>query len=96
MLGRKLVSWGDHLFTAIPIVKNIYTSSKQLTDAFSTTRRGAFRQAVFVEFPRVGDYVLGFVTNELTDLQNQRKVTVFIPTAFIPLRASSSFFPKKG
>jgi uncharacterized membrane protein len=95
VLGRKLVSWGDHLFTAIPIVKNVYTSSKQLTDAFSTTRRGAFRQAVFVEFPRVGDYVLGFVTNELTDLQNQRKVTVFIPTAFIPPQGFLLFLPKE-
>ena len=95
VLGRKLVSWGDRLFTAIPVVKNVYTSSKQLTDAFSTTRKGAFRQAVFVEFPRAGDYVLGFVTNELTDLQNQRKITVFIPTAFIPPQGFLLFLPKE-
>jgi len=39
VLGRKLVHWGDRLFTTIPLVKNIYTSSKQLTDAFSATRK---------------------------------------------------------
>jgi uncharacterized membrane protein len=65
VLGRKMIGWGDRLFTAIPVVKNIYTSSKQLTDAFSATRKGSFRQAVFVEFPQEGNYVLGFVTNEL-------------------------------
>jgi uncharacterized membrane protein len=95
VLGRKLISWGDRLFTAIPVVKNIYTSSKQLTDAFSATRKGSFRQAVFVEFPQEGNYVLGFVTNELTDLEHQTKVTVFVPTAFIPPQGFLLFLPKE-
>jgi uncharacterized membrane protein len=95
VFGRKLVSWGDRLFTAIPVVKNIYTSSKQLTDAFSATRKGSFRQAVFVEFPQEGNYMLGFVTNELADLGNQKKVTVFIPTAFVPPQGFLLFLPKE-
>jgi uncharacterized membrane protein len=95
VLGRKLIHWGDRLFTAIPVVKNIYTSSKQLTDAFSATRKGSFRQAVFVEFPQEGNYVLGFVTNELTDLERQTKVTVFVPTAFIPPQGFLLFLPKE-
>ena len=52
VLGRKLISWGDRLFTAIPVVKNIYSSSKQLTDAFSATKKGSFRQAVLLNSPR--------------------------------------------
>lgn len=95
VLSRKLVSWGHRLFTTIPVVKNIYTSSKQLTDAFSVTRRGSFRQAVFVEFPQEGNFVLGFVTNELTDLENQIKVTVFVPTAFVPPQGFLLFLPKE-
>jgi uncharacterized membrane protein len=95
VLGRKLVSWGDRLFTTIPVVKNIYLSSKQLTDAFSASRKGAFRQAVFVEFPQEGNYVLGFVTNELTDLENQTKVTVFVPTAFVPPQGFLLFLSKE-
>jgi len=95
VLGRKLIGWGDRLFTAIPVVKNIYTSSKQLTDAFSATRKGSFRQAVFVEFPQEGNYVLGFVTNELMDIERQTKVTVFIPTAFVPPQGFLLFLPKE-
>jgi len=95
VLGRKLVHWGDHLFTNIPVVKNIYLSSKQLTDAFSATRKGSFRQAVFVEFPQEGNYVLGFVTNELMDLERQARVTVFIPTAFVPPQGFLLFLPKE-
>ena len=95
VLGRKLIGWGDRLFTTIPVVKNIYTSSKQLTDAFSATRKGSFRQAVFVEFPQEGNYVLGFVTNELMDLERQTKVTVFVPTAFVPPQGFLLFLPKE-
>jgi len=95
VLGRKLVNWADRLFKNIPVVKNIYLSSKQLTDAFSTSRKGAFRQAVFVEFPREGNYVLGFVTNELTDLEQQKRVTVFVPTAFVPPQGFLLFLPKE-
>ena len=95
VLGRKLVIWGDRLFTAIPVVKNIYSAAKQLTDAFSATRKGSFRQAVFVEFPQEGNYMLGFVTNELTDLEDQKKVTVFIPTAFVPPQGFLLFLPKE-
>lgn len=95
VLGRELISWGDRLFTTIPVVKNIYTSSKQLTDAFSATRKGSFRQAVFVEFPQEGNYVLGFVTNELTDLDRQTRATVFVPTAFVPPQGFLLFLPKE-
>jgi uncharacterized membrane protein len=95
VLGRKLVGWGHRLFVNIPVVKNIYLSSKQLTDAFSATRKGAFRQAVFVEFPQEGNFVLGFVTNELTDLERQTRLTVFVPTAFVPPMGFLLFLPKE-
>jgi uncharacterized membrane protein len=39
--------------------------------------------------------VLGFVTNELTDLERQTKVTVFVPTAFIPPQGFLLFLPKE-
>ncbi len=95
VLGHELVIWGDRLFKTIPVVKNIYSSSKQLTDAFSATQKGSFRQAVFVEFPQEGNYVLGFVTNELIDLDRQTKVAVFVPTAFVPPQGFLLFLPKE-
>ena len=95
VLGRKLVTWGDRLFTTIPVVKNIYAASKQLTDAFSATRKGSFRQAVYVEFPQGGNYMLGFVTNELTVLEDQKRVAVFVPKAFIPPQGFLLFLPRE-
>jgi uncharacterized membrane protein len=95
VLGRKLIHWTHKLFINIPVVKNIYSSSKQLTDAFSTTKKGSFRQAVFVEFPQEGNFVLGFITNELTDLEDEKKITVFIPTGFAPPAGHLLFLPKE-
>jgi uncharacterized membrane protein len=95
VLGRKLVHWADRLVINIPVVKNIYLSSKQLTDAFSPARKGTFRQAVLVEFPQKENFVIGFVTNELTDLNRQTKVSVFIPTAFVPPQGFLLFLPKE-
>jgi uncharacterized membrane protein len=95
VLGRKLVSWTHKIFINIPVVKNIYSSSKQLTDAFSTTKKGSFRQAVFVEFPQEGNFVLGFITNELTDLEDGKKITVFVPTGFAPPAGHLLFLPRE-
>ena len=39
--------------------------------------------------------MLGFVTNELTDLHDQRKTTVFVPTAFVPPQGFLLFLPKE-
>ena len=39
--------------------------------------------------------MLGFVTNELTDLERQTKVTVFVPTAFVPPQGFLLFLPKE-
>lgn len=95
VLGHKLVGWTDRLFAYIPIVKKIYLSAKQLTDAFSISRKSSFRQAVFVEFPQEGNFVLGFITNELNDLEHQTKVTVFVPTGFVPPAGFLLFLPKE-
>ena len=39
--------------------------------------------------------MLGFVTNELTDLKRQTNVTVFVPTAFVPPQGFLLFLPKE-
>lgn len=95
VLGRRLISWGDRLFANIPIVKNIYQSSKQLTDAFSATKKGSFRQAVFIEFPQTGIFTLCFVTNEVKNLAQEDRIIVFVPTAFVPPQGFVLLLPKE-
>jgi len=50
---------------------------------------------VFVEFPMEGNFALGFITNEMKDLNQQEKAAVFIPTAMVPPMGFLLFLPKE-
>ena len=54
VLGNRLVNYGDYLVSRIPLVKSIYSSSKQIINVFSKSGRESFRRAVYVEFPMEG------------------------------------------
>src|SRR5690242_16858704 len=64
VLGTQFLKWGDELLSRIPLVKSIYTSSKQLMTVVKEGK-SSYRRAVFVEWPRKGVRALGFVTAEL-------------------------------
>jgi uncharacterized membrane protein len=80
VLGRGFAYLTDRFFTTIPLARSVYLAAKQLTNALSTERRQTFRQTVFVEFPKVGSYTIGFATNEIIDGQGNVFLSVFIPT----------------
>lgn len=80
-LGRRLVDYGDRLMARIPLVKSIYSSSKQIINVFSTGRKGSFRRSVYVEFPKEGCYSIAFITNSVRTESGKRYHTVFIPTS---------------
>lgn len=62
--GRKLVHWGDHLVSRIPVVRSIYSSVKQVSDTLFSESGNAFRTAVLVEWPRPGVWTIAFVTGQ--------------------------------
>lgn len=90
VLGTQLIKWGDELLSRIPLVKSIYTSSKQLTNVF---REGKtfYRRAVFVEWPRKGVRAVGFVTAEL-ERDGEKMVVVYVPTMPNPTSGFALFF----
>lgn len=90
VLGTKLLKWGDVLLSRIPLVKSIYTSSKQLTKVFREGKT-SYRRAVFVEWPRPGVRAIGFVTAEV-ERDGQRMVVVYVPTMPNPTSGFALFF----
>lgn len=90
MLGKRLLKLGEDIMTRIPLVKSIYTSSKQLTKVF---REGgsSYRRAVFVEWPRPGVRAVGFVTAEV-ERDGERFVVVYIPTMPNPTSGFALWF----
>lgn len=79
-LGRRLLKFSDELVDRIPLVKTIYSSSKQVTSVLSSSGIDE-RRAVFVEFPTAGSYAIGFQTGHVSSLGAQRYQSVFVPTA---------------
>lgn len=84
LLGKKLLELFDRLLENLPLVKTVYTASKQLVEAVSPGGRRAFRRVVLVEYPKKGTFALGFVTGDgIGPLKNQM-VSVYVPTAINP------------
>src|SRR5512143_1745819 len=59
-VGKKFLEVFDRLLENLPLVKSVYSASKQLVDAVSPRGRRSFRRVVLVEFPKKGTFALGF------------------------------------
>lgn len=83
-LGRRLIEMMDFLLLRIPLLNRIYSTLKQVNAAFSTNKKSSFRQVVLIEFPRSGNYSIGFLTGEQhQEVQAKtpgKVVSVFVPT----------------
>ncbi|UCD85016.1 MAG: DUF502 domain-containing protein [Deltaproteobacteria bacterium] len=84
-IGKKLVSYGDHIIARIPLVSTIYQGIKQLIESIFTQEARHFRRVVLVEWPRKGVYAVAFVTQEndgeLQKKTQQKTIGIFLPTS---------------
>lgn len=84
VFGKRLIDQIEKLlFLKIPVFKSLYSSLKQLIDAFSPENKDSFQKFVIVEYPRKGSFVFGFQTKtcSLKQRENEKKlVAVYIPT----------------
>jgi len=82
--GKRLIEWVDTAMLRVPLLNKIYSATKQVNDAFSSSNKHAFRTVVLVEFPRPGVYSMGFITSEQhKEVQariKEKVVCVFVPT----------------
>ena len=89
VFGRKIIESIEHLILKIPVFKGIYSSVKQLVDAFSPeSKLSSFKKFVVVEYPRPQVYAYGFLTKECV-MSTARETgetnlkAVYIPTNLI-------------
>lgn len=90
VMGTRVLRWWDELLSRIPLVKSIYSSSKQLTQVFKEGKN-SYRRAVFVEWPRAGVRAVGFVTAEV-ERDGEKLVVVYVPTMPNPTSGFALFF----
>ncbi len=79
---RPLVTYFERLISKLPLVKIIYTSIKELTEAFVGEKR-KFNQPVIIQMNNDGLSRLGFITNQdLSDLELEGMVAVYCPHSY--------------
>ena len=95
-VGRKLVEVGDVLLLRVPLLNKIYSTVKQVKEAFAGNK-SSFQQAVLVEFPRPGIYSMGFITsdqrNEVQIKTPETVWSVFVPTTPNPTSGFLVYVP---
>ena len=98
-MGRWIIKLGESLLNRMPVVRSIYSATKQILETVISTQSDAFREVVLVEYPRRNLWVIGFVTGatkgEVARLVPGSNVNVFIPTTPNPTSGFLLFCPVK-
>ncbi len=83
-VGKRIVQWLDQTMLRLPLLNKIYSTIKQVNEAFSSSKKTAFKTVVLIEYPRPGVYSIGFITSEQnSEVQARTRepvVCVFVPT----------------
>jgi uncharacterized membrane protein len=94
LVGRRLIQLGESVLLRLPIVKTVYSASKQVVDAFSSSGKHSFEAVVSVEYPRRGAWTIGFVTGSVLNPDGVRLFTVFVATTPNPTSGFLILFPE--
>ena len=96
VLGRRLFSWTERLISSIPLVKTIYNTLKQITNAFSgATQTDNYQRVIYIQYPRKELWTISFVTGESVDGSGKEYYHIFVPTTPNPTSGVFIIIPKK-
>ena len=97
VLGRQLIQWLEKLLMQIPVVRGIYSATRQFLETFSGDKTKAFNKVVLFEYPRKGLWTMGLLTGEtkgeVRERSGQDMVSVFVPTTPNPTSGWLIFVP---
>jgi len=79
VVGKRLLDALEGLIQRIPGYRSVYSTIKQLTDAFSPQNTKSFKEVLLVEYPKEGSYALGFRTMTAEE-GGRRLAVVYVPT----------------
>ena len=87
-MGRIVWSAMEALIQRLPLIRNVYSSVKQVTDFMFSESEIEYTRVVAVEYPRKGIWSVGFVTGEsMLDIRaaaNESVLSVLMPTSPMP------------
>jgi uncharacterized membrane protein len=88
-IGRMFLRLFEGIVGRIPLVRNVYSAVKQVSDFVLTERDLHSSRVVAVEYPRRGVWALAMVTGEGLDdvasVASEPVLSVFVPTSPMPM-----------
>ena len=97
-VGRILWNYVESLIDRLPIIRNVYSSVKQVTDFAFSDNEIAYTRVVAIEYPRKGLWSIGFVTGEsfldIRTAANEPVLSVLMPTSPMPATGFTITVPK--
>jgi uncharacterized membrane protein len=97
--GRQILNLGEQILQNIPVVKQIYSTFQQISQAFLSDKSETFKRAALFEYPRKGIYSIGFITQDTKGLVQETigedVYSIFLPTTPNPTSGFLLFLPKK-
>lgn len=98
-VGRSLVGFWERILERIPIVRSVYSASKNFAEIVFSDSDQSFKKVLLIEYPRKGLYGLAFQTaTELGEVQGrtgEEVVCTFVPTTPNPTSGFIIIVPKK-
>ena len=98
-IGRRLVGWWESVLDRIPVVRSIYSASKNFAEIVFSDSSQSFKKVLLIEYPRKGLYSLAFQTaTELGEVQGrtgEEVICCFVPTTPNPTSGLILIVPKK-
>ncbi len=96
--GSYILKKTELIIQKIPLIKVFYKTIKQILETLLKSNSKAFRDAVLLEYPRKGVWVIGFTTGEVKgavkDKIKDTLINVFIPTTPNPTSGFLLMVPK--
>src|SRR5688572_12635928 len=83
-VGARIMRWAESMLGRVPMVRSVYSGSKQLADMVLGEGGTSFRKVILVEYPRKGLWTIGFITGgpvwEAREKTGRELITAFVPT----------------
>ena len=99
-IGKFFVRLGDFIVSKMPLISSIYSLLKQLFETILSQKSQSFKQAVLLEYPRKGIWIIGFLAGTATSeveqrVPNKELLSIFIPTTPNPTSGFLILVPKE-
>ena len=87
VFGSYMLALGERVVNKMPVVRSIYTGTKQVLEAFIGDKKMSFRHVGLIEYPRKGSwslcFITGMTTGEVQKHTNATTIKLQIPIAIL-------------